>query len=174
MLAAHVEKAAKEQGIDWEKPKELSTFKRRDELTAQDLTDYAEHKMRKQLEEKVGKDAREAYLACQFLKLTNEKYKPLRLDLENGYLLGERPFPLSILKVKRQMDNYTPIYTKGGGRQQGGRKERGRRGRRGICGDRRRGRRVADLLLLWQEAPWGVHAVPGCQRGRQGPHHPIP
>ena len=115
-MAALVEKAAKEQGIDWTKPTDLSTYKERDDLTVQDLSDFAEYKKRGELEEKVGKDAREAYLACQFLKLTNEKYRPLRLDLENGYLLGERPFPTSILKVKRQIDNYTPVYTGGGAR----------------------------------------------------------
>ena len=49
------------------------------------------------------------YLACLFLLLVdNNRYGPLKSQLDNTFLMGEQEYPCDVLQVKRLMTDFVP------------------------------------------------------------------
>ena len=68
---------------------------------------------KKALQEKHEKPARDSasgeYLACLFLLLAdNDRFGPLKLQLDNNFLVGEQEYPKDVLAAKRLMTNFSP------------------------------------------------------------------
>ena len=68
---------------------------------------------KKALAAKHKKPARESaageYLACLFLLLAdNDRFRPLKLQLDNNFLMGEQEYPRDVLAAKRLMTNFSP------------------------------------------------------------------
>ena len=66
-----------------------------------------------ELEEKSTEAAKEAatseYLACLFLLLSDdERFGPLKNELDNNFLMGEQEYPCDVLRAKRLMSDFVP------------------------------------------------------------------
>ena len=58
----------------------------------------------------------EEYLACLFLLMANyERYKPLKTELENNFLLGKQDYTTNIMASKRLMTDFQPTRGSVGG-----------------------------------------------------------
>ena len=63
----------------------------------------------------------EEYLGSLFLLMSDDtRFKPLKTQLENNYILGKQEYPHTVLAAKRMMADYVPASGAGGG---GGRRQ---------------------------------------------------
>ena len=80
--------------------------------TGMELVKLSEAELKK-INEEATTNAKEAaqgeYLACLFLLLADdERYGPLKTQLDNNFLMGKQEYPSDVLAAKRLMTDFVP------------------------------------------------------------------
>ena len=75
------------------------------------LTDAAKADLEKKFEKPARESSLAEYLACLFLLLADDRFKPLKREMDNNFhLLSEQgKYPLNILAAKRLMTDFSPL-----------------------------------------------------------------
>ena len=106
--------------------------------------------LKQKMEDTVMESTCEEYLTCLFLLMAYDgRYKPLKTDLENNFLLGKQEYPTTILEAKRLMTDFQPT----GGLVGGNHNQKDRPEPTNVAFvDKTDDLRIqTDMLLLWQE-----------------------
>ena len=73
------------------------------------LDDAAKNTLKKKHEKPARESAAGEYLACLFLLLADDnRFGPLKTQLENNFLMGEHEYPRDVLAAKRLMTDFSP------------------------------------------------------------------
>ena len=73
------------------------------------LDDAAKDALKKKFEKPARESLAGEYLDCLFLLLADDnRFGPLKTQLENNFLMGEHEYPRDVLAAKRLMTDFSP------------------------------------------------------------------
>ena len=73
------------------------------------LDDAAKNALKKKHEKPARESLAGEYLACLFLLLADDnRFGPLKTQLDNNFMMGKQEYPRDVLSAKRLMTNFSP------------------------------------------------------------------